>query len=155
MPERRRIVAVTSEPEASALDSGLSVRTKRIIALTLACYWLAMFIGTHIPIKQMERLPKFSDKVMHFGAYAGLAFLFALWRASRRGWNNWSPLVVLFVMALYGVADELLQKPVNRSAEVADFMADMLGSATGIAVFYVMQRRLRSLLSRPSSMASS
>lgn len=138
-------MSATSEP-VDAADGIPSPRAKRIIALTLACYWLALFIGTHMPIQQMEKLPKFSDKLMHFGAYAGLSFLFALWRASGRGWKNWSPLFVLFVMAIYGIADELLQKPVNRSAEVADWIADILGSAAGIVVFIALQKPLRARL---------
>jgi VanZ family protein len=147
MVERSRAVSATSEPAESTPASGMSLRAKRVIAAMLAVYWIALFISTHTPIPQMDRMPKFSDKVMHFGAYFGLAFLFSLWRASRRGWDAWSPMLVVVVIALYGVADELLQGPVNRSPEVADWTADVIGAIGGVVMFMALQKRLRRLFS--------
>jgi VanZ family protein len=141
-------VSVTSEPATTAAQSdAFPPRMKFIAAATLACYWLAMFIGTHTPLPQLERLPKFSDKLMHLGAYCGLAFLFGLWRASKRGWSGWSPVAVVTIVALYGIADELLQKPVNRTADVVDWTADLIGAIGGVALLAVLQKRLRGLFS--------
>jgi VanZ family protein len=94
----------------------------------------------------MERMPKFSDKLMHFGAYGGLAFLLSLWLSSRGSWTKRSALLVLGVVAIYGICDELLQIPVNRSAEPADYLADMLGACAGTAVFTAVREQVWRLL---------
>jgi VanZ family protein len=128
----------STSPSAAVLP-----RFRRAIGWTLAVYWTALFIGTHMPLPQLKEMPRFSDKVMHFGAYAGLAFLLGLWRSARRGYARGVPWTILLVVALYGVADELLQIPVNRSAEVADFTADMLGGMLGLVSLIPIQGYLR------------
>ena len=60
----------------------------------------------------------------------GLGVLLSLWGQLKS--SNW-PLISIIAIALYGAADELLQIPVGRQAEFADWIADMAGAATGIA----------------------
>jgi len=115
------------------------VRLERLIGLLLACYWIAMFIGTHMPMPRLETMPPQSDKLMHFGAYAGLAFLLSLWIAARGRLTAWTPLLVWLTTAVYAVADELLQIPVYRTADVIDGAADFLGSLTGLLVFAALR----------------
>lgn len=97
----------------------------------------------------MPKLPKFFDKVMHFGAYAGLAFLFGLWLASRRGWDRLSPFPIIATLAIYGIIDEVLQPYVNRSADMIDWTADVLGACVGVAVLLTLKGRLGAMLTAP------
>ena len=54
-------------------------RYRKWIVAVVVCYWIAIFIGTHLP-----QIPKgiegVSDKFLHFGVYAGLGGLLALMR---------------------------------------------------------------------------
>ena len=44
----------------------------------LACYWLAMLVGTHVPSQTGLLPPDGSDKLVHMAAFAGLAALVAI-----------------------------------------------------------------------------
>ena len=81
-------------------------------------------------------LPSGSDKVIHFLAYLGLACLLGLFR----GPEKWVSSFV--IIAIFAVADELLQIPVGRSCDVADGLADWLGAAVGTALAAGLYRRL-------------
>lgn len=139
-------MTTSSESAAETPELVSSPRAKRFASAVLCCYWLTLFISTHIPLPQMERLPKFSDKLMHFGAYGGLAFLLSLWLSSRGPWTKRSALTVVGVVAIYGICDELLQIPVNRTADVADYLADMVGAISGTALFTAVRGQLWRLL---------
>ena len=54
-------------------------RRLRTTRFALSVYWLVMFIGSHMPPTLPERPSQF-DKVVHFGAFATLAFLIAHYR---------------------------------------------------------------------------
>jgi VanZ family protein len=83
--------------------------------ITLAIYWLAMFIGTHVPRVPPIHGVEPSDKVLHFLAYLGLVVLMAAAWATQLV-LNWRHFGVLFIIAaVYGAIDELLQIPVGRS----------------------------------------
>jgi VanZ family protein len=114
------------------------------ISGALVCFWLAMFVGTHIP-KVPDILDDVSDKTMHFLSYGGLAFLLALATAS---WQKMSLArfpALLAVLALYGALDELSQIPVHRDASVGDWAADIGGSCVGLAVFVIVRALARSV----------
>jgi VanZ family protein len=112
----------------------------------LIAYWLAMFIGTHIPLDpQALKLPG-SDKTWHLVAYAGLAFLIAL-RHSFGGSMRWKQAAAVFgIVALYGVFDELSQIPVGRHADVFDWFSDVAGAVGGLALIaalkFVLERSI-------------
>jgi VanZ family protein len=76
-----------------------------------------------------------TDKLLHFSAYAGLAFLVALnwWLRRPFGWRQ--GLVAVALVAVYGMVDELTQIPVGRDCELFDWVADLAGSASGVAFF--------------------
>ena len=123
----------------------------RIVSLgTLGVYWLAIFIGTHLP-PGGQGLPRFNDKVLHFGAYAGLAFLLAAALTTlrvRRG----ALLLPLMVAAAYGCADELSQNAIpGRHADVADWAADVLGAGVGVIAFSIFSLALVRYFARPST----
>lgn len=102
-------------------------------------YWLAIFVATHLPkLPESVDLSQVSDKSLHYGAYAGLAFLLS----ASLGVNGWSwgrAGLVLGVAGLYGAVDEVLQIPVNRHADVLDWQADMVGAGTGILVYTLLR----------------
>ncbi len=107
-----------------------SSRTRGAI---LAVYWMVLFAGTHIPLPETT-LPQSSDKWAHVAGYALLAILLGAWWSARRPLGA-KTLVVLFgVLAAYGIADELLQIPVNRTADILDWVADAAGAAIGLGL---------------------
>lgn len=111
----------------------LAVRTTNLV---LAVYWLALFAGTHVPLPpELVDLPG-GDKTLHFLAYFGLSVLLATALAGTRSGLTVSHYAgMLAGLALYGVIDELLQIPVNRTADAGDWLADLAGAATGLAAF--------------------
>jgi VanZ family protein len=127
----------------------LAVRTTNLV---LAVYWLALFAGTHVPLPpELVDLPG-GDKTLHFLAYLGLSLLLAA--ALARTWGGLAPshyVGMLAGLALYGVLDELLQIPVNRSADVADWLADVAGAATGLAAFAAVGAVWRSAAARAAA----
>lgn len=107
----------------------------------LLLYWPAIFISTHIP-----QVPKWvgqiavSDKVMHFVAYLLLSSLlwFAVNPNKKVNWRKPAVWWVLFAVVWYGAIDEWLQMYVGRSADVRDFLADLVGAATGLGILSVV-----------------
>ena len=96
------------------------------LILTVAMLW---------PLNQTPPTPNGSDKLVHLIAFAALAFPLA--RTSRIG------LLPVFIGAsAFGGVIELVQPSFNRSADVNDWIADVVGVIFGIGcgLFY---RRLR------------
>ena len=112
----------------------------RIGWMVLIVYWAGLFIVSHIPI---DRLPiPVKDKTAHFIAYGLLAAgLYGCLRSSypRRG----LALLVLAFMLVYGAIDELLQIPVGRSCELADWFADAAGAVAALSLAVIINRWLR------------
>ena len=104
----------------------------------LAAYWLALFIGTHVPRPPELLTIEHGDKYLHTSAYAGLAVLCGWYLATRGTLVAWHYGATFIVLAVYGAADELLQVPVNRHADVADWLADAGGVMLGLTVFWLM-----------------
>ena len=96
------------------------------ITLTVAMLW---------PLEAPPPAPEGSDKLVHFIAFAALAFPLA--RTGRLG------LVVLFISAsAFGGLIELIQPTFNRSADMGDWVADTVGVVIGIGAA-LLYRRLR------------
>jgi len=123
----------------------------RNIALgTLAVYWTAIFVGTHLP-DDLPSLGEVDDKLLHFGAYAGLAFLLAAACRTLR-LRHGTLLLPLAVAAIYGCIDELSQRAVpGRQADIADWAADVLGAGVGVFVFGVLSFSILKLSVRPAT----
>ena len=95
-----------------------------LFTLTIAMLW---------PLNQPP--PAGSDKIVHFIAFAALAFPLA--RTGRLG------LVAVFIGAsAFGGLIELIQPTFNRSADVGDWVADTVGVVIGIGAA-LLYRRLR------------
>ena len=94
--------------------------------LTVAMLW---------PLEAPPPAPEGSDKLVHLVAFAALAFPLA--RTGRYG------LLPVFVGAsAFGSAIELMQPSFNRSADVNDWVADIVGVIIGIGCG-LLYRRLR------------
>ena len=125
------------------LSSSTARRRRRVAAGALVVYWLALLTATHWPHKfPAEAKPFLSpDKLLHFSAYAGLAFimamLFGLRRAERglRPAGSWlKALGVCLIVSAAGLFDEITQPLMNRDFEWYDWFADTAGSLLGVTV---------------------
>ena len=96
------------------------------LTLSVAMLW---------PLEAPPPAPEGSDKLVHFIAFAALAFPLA--RTGRIG------LLPVFVGAsAFGGIIELIQPSFNRSADVNDWVADVVGVILGIGLG-LLYRRLR------------
>lgn len=99
---------------------------------TIVCVvWLLEFIATHAPIsKQVEALPG-TDKHLHLSGYFVLSALLMFWNGVGAA-GTWRRVrTVILILAVYAVADELLQPLVGRDADVMDWTADVAGAIVG------------------------
>jgi VanZ family protein len=109
---------------------------RRLTLLLLVFYWIALFVGTHVPRPTVD-LGGFNDKFLHFGAYAGLAFLLAWSLAGFRPTIR-VILSVILIVAVYGMLDELTQLLIPaRSGELGDWGADIAGCMVGLAAYSI------------------
>lgn len=93
--------------------------------ILLVAYMGVIFYLSHQPTLPLPPLFPNADKLMHFGAYAVLGFLFS-W-ASGVG-VFWS---VIF-SSLYGISDEFHQSFVpGREVSAWDWLADSVGGLAG------------------------
>ena len=96
------------------------------LTLTVAMLW---------PLEAPPPAPEGSDKLVHFIAFAALAFPLA--RTGRIG------LLPVFIGAsAFGGAIELIQPSFNRSADINDWAADIVGVVFGIGCG-LLYRRIR------------
>ena len=96
------------------------------LTLSVAMLW---------PLEAPPPAPEGSDKLVHFIAFAALAFPLA--RTGRIG------LLPVFIGAsAFGGAIELIQPSFNRSADVNDWVADVVGVILGIGLG-LLYRHLR------------
>ena len=105
-----------------------------VIGLCLFIFWQSSYPGII-----SESLFPYEDKVLHFGAYALLASLFA--RDLFAGKPSWSltkiKIIAIAFSCLFGLSDEIHQAFVpSRDASAGDFFADCAGSISG-CFFYL------------------
>ena len=98
------------------------------LTLTVAMLW---------PLQAPPPAPEGSDKLVHFVAFAALAFPLA--RTGRFG------LLSVFIGAsAFGGIIELIQPSFNRSADINDWVADVVGVVLGIGcglIYRQLRRR--------------
>ena len=107
------------------LDITLTVVVTTI--LTVAMLW---------PLEAPLPAPEGSDKLVHFMAFAALAFPLA--RTRRFGLFP-----VLIGASAFGGIIELIQPSFNRSAELSDWIADTVGVLIGIGLGLAYRRGRR------------
>ena len=123
----------------------------QLLAVVLSLYWLMIFTATHLPLRsvrigQVRYLGNLVlnshvlDKVAHAGAFAGLAFLLT-WLGRAAGGRGWKLFLgVLGLAAAYGIFDETTQALVrDRTPDVFDWLADMVGTVLGMIGFVVVR----------------
>jgi VanZ family protein len=118
----------------------MSTRTKHFISrwLPLIIYCLIIFIQSSLPA--YERLPefRFSDKLLHFGAYALMGILFFRAFQTLRIKSDARRLILFSIAAatLYGISDEIHQYFVPfRNADLLDVLANTLGAVCGVYLY--------------------
>ncbi len=98
---------------------------------------IALFAGAK-GVADVPLFPAPFDKVAHFTYYGIMAALLAHAAGNRRLW------VPLVLVLLVGVADEWNQVSIaGRDASVWDWVADAVGAATFMLVYWVWARRRR------------
>ena len=108
---------------------------RRAATVVLAVYWLTLVTATHWPLRFLPRDKPLlaSDKLLHFSAYAGLAFLLSLVvylrRPSSLGLSLGKVACVWVVVVVSGLCDEFTQPLVGRDFEWYDWLADSVGGA--------------------------
>jgi len=107
--------------------------------LPLIAYCVFIYIQSSYP--SPENLPSFpfSDKMLHFAAYAVMGVLF--YRAYRtlpfKNSFQWIVLLSMVSASLYGVSDEIHQTFVPyRDGSFLDVIADVLGAICGVYVYH-------------------
>jgi len=110
--------------------------------IALGLFWLALFVGTHLPVDTELLPPEGRDKFAHFGAYFTLALLVATTWQLAGGFLSPRHLVFAWIAVVaYGAVDEITQIPVGRDCDIWDWTADACGAAAGLLIF-VLARRL-------------
>lgn len=100
----------------------------------LGLYWLGLFVGTHIPVALKGAG---NDKMLHFLAFTGLAFLMSLGLGGRR--PSWRTFALVLVLGLtYGAFDEVSQMLVGRHCDFWDWCADALGTCAGMFGYWTL-----------------
>lgn len=110
----------------------------------MAAYWIALAIGTHLPLAPAASGGGHWDKLHHFLAYFGLAALFSTWLALRSTARPRTFALAFAVVAVFAIADEWSQPPFGRSCEFLDGLADWLGAAAGTFAAWSLRRSARS-----------
>ena len=120
--------------------------TKNLLSrwLPLFAYCLIIFIQSSQP--SYEHLPefKFSDKFLHFSAYAVLGILFFRAFQTLRIKTNIRLLILLSIVSasLYGVSDEIHQYFVPfRNADLLDVLANTFGAICGVYFYHIWVSR--------------
>jgi TRAP-type uncharacterized transport system fused permease subunit len=110
-----------------------------LVALPL--YVVALFASTHVPhVRIPGQIPQ-SDKVLHFTAFAILAFL--AWQFQRARGRPPGPRFVWVagpILIAYAALDELTQDLVGRWTDPVDFAANAAGIVTVLTVLELRRR---------------
>jgi VanZ family protein len=82
------------------------------------------------------------DKLLHFGAYGVLGFLVASTVAASGRWSRRTAVILAVGLAIAAGVDEVTQPMFGRSAEVLDWVFDVIGLFGGIATVAMICRLL-------------
>lgn len=111
-------------------------------ALVLAIFWtLGIFLACLIPGNEVPhiRIP-LADKWVHFIIFAGFSFL---WLSAFKHVNTTKGILVFILSLALGYAVELLQGSGitrGRSYDVYDIVADGIGGALGVVLFFLWHK---------------
>lgn len=109
-------------------------------------YWLLLVVSTHLPPEAATTAESFNDKLLHFTAYAVLAFLAAaVWRVTRRRYGPVAAMVLLPCLLVVAALDEATQPYFDRSCDLHDWCSDAVGAIAGLLFFGLVNRWTPSL----------
>ena len=121
------------------------------VVTLLTFYWAALFVGTHVPAS-MSRVHA-NDKLLHLGAYAGLAFLM-VWVIAGTRPRVRTVAASIAVVVTYGAVDELSQLLIpGRHGDPWDWFANVVGTGFGLLVYFLAWtavQQFRSVSGRPA-----
>lgn len=105
------------------------------IALCGIIFWLSSM--SNPPVPSSLRFPG-SDKLLHAIAFGAVGIAAALGTAIRTASTGWRVFLESWILtAFYGFIDEIHQRYVpQRSSDIADWFADIIGAALGIILFF-------------------
>lgn len=139
-----------ADQPAKTSSHRLSSFLKKVATPAAAIYWLALYVGTHIPNPDMLIGPHVSDKVLHFSAYIGLYLVLAVRiRILSDAWPTMRQTIILAAMtSLYSAFDEITQgiPIINRHPDIMDAVADCSGVVSAILVIGIVdwgEKRIR------------
>ena len=107
--------------------------------LPLIAYCLAIYIQSDLPASEHIPSFEFSDKILHFFAYAVMGVLFYRAYQTLRIKGDPRLLILLSIASatLYGISDEIHQYYVPfRDASILDAVANMLGAVCGVYLYH-------------------
>lgn len=108
---------------------------KKLLLLVAIVYTIALVIVSIINLNGVPSLgSSFDDKIYHFIAYLGLAFLWITYYKPSQKKNIL--VIVFFIVILFGFILELLQNKINpnRTYDTYDILANCLGVTFGTKV---------------------
>ena len=106
---------------------------RNLLLIAAIVYTLALVIASLVNIHNVPEIGfSFDDKIYHFVAYFGLAFL---WITYSKAFSNKKRLVFISVL-LFGVLLEVLQHQINpnRTYDTYDLIANCVGVIIGTLV---------------------
>jgi hypothetical protein len=128
---------------AAMHESPIRSRITLVSKFAFGLFWLALFVGTHIPISEDMLPPVGGDKVLHFSAYLVLSLLLATAWQPAGGILSRRHLMIAWIAVLaYAALDEITQIPVGRDCDIKDWLADAAGAAIGILAFVALRKLL-------------
>ncbi len=109
----------------------------------LLIFILCAIPGGSLPKSSIFNVPNL-DKIVHAALYFPLAFfLGAEFDLSKKNMLRIAaPLLTMLIVVLYGWLIEFLQETIfiNRSSDIVDLLADIIGGLTGLAIYYLFFR---------------
>lgn len=130
-----------SPPMLTEKSPRLNDHQRRAVTGTVAVYWIAQFVGTHIPNPEAITGPDVSDKLLHAVACFILTMLLTgRWRLLRGRWpDRREQARLLLIVVGYAFFDEVTQgiPGLNRHPDFYDAIADVSGVCAATAVLSV------------------
>jgi len=122
----------------------LITKYRHIPGILLLLATIVIFAGTLFPSKPSLSINIWDyDKIGHFLMFGGWTFLYGIFRAFKL--KQRPNLTYVFILgSTYGLLIEFLQFvfPTNRSPEMMDFIADMIGALAAIGVLHFIFKRI-------------
>lgn len=109
----------------------------KLIGWLLIIFYVSLTPSENIPDYKILSIPHF-DKMVHFGIYLILSILFASLLIKLNYTKLQTYIIVILPCAIMGGGIEILQNilPIHRSGSNLDFLADFLGTITGLIIYF-------------------